>query len=158
MHRSTAKRSLENNHGELDAKLELLQQLCLQDAGDAQAPDNPHLRSRISYVDQRWLQAEYGWTMESAATSTVSFLDEEEDMDACMPHLYDPTLFSDPRVTPTLPTKPTTKSHQRAYSEKDKVSLLAVGIERRCSQGRPLVGSDSGTLLREWPALDLEVV
>ena len=41
-----------------------------------------------------------------------------------MPHLYDPTLFSDPRVSPLPPTKPTAKVHQRAYSEKDKVSAF----------------------------------
>ncbi|KZT66581.1 hypothetical protein DAEQUDRAFT_449613 [Daedalea quercina L-15889] len=121
MHRSVAKRSLEDNRDELDAKLELLQQLCLQDATDLQAPDNPHHQNRLSYVDERWIQAEYGWSVESAATSTVSFFDEEEeDMDACMPHLYDPTLFSDRRVASTLPTKPTPKAHKHAYSEKDK--------------------------------------
>ncbi|TFY69854.1 hypothetical protein EVJ58_g171 [Rhodofomes roseus] len=70
------KRTLESSHDELDMKLELLQQLCLQDAADLQAPDNPHHRNRTSYLDERWIQAEYGWAMESAATSTVSFLDE----------------------------------------------------------------------------------
>ena len=41
-----------------------------------------------------------------------------------MPHLYDPTLFSDPRVSPLPPTKPTAKVHHRAYSEKEKVSAF----------------------------------
>ncbi|EPS94128.1 hypothetical protein FOMPIDRAFT_1153479, partial [Fomitopsis schrenkii] len=119
MQRTAAKRSMESNYDELDAKLELLQQLCLQDVGDVQAPDNPHHRSKIAFVDERWIQAEYGWAMESAATSTISFLDdEEEDMDACMPHLYDPTLFSDPRVSSLSPTTP--RVNHRPYSEKDK--------------------------------------
>lgn len=78
MQRTAAKRSLESNYDELDAKLELLQQLCLQDVGDVQAPDNPHHRSKIACVDEHWIQAEYGWAMESAATSTVSFFDEGE--------------------------------------------------------------------------------
>lgn len=43
-------------------------------------------------------------------------------MDACMPHLYDPTLFSDPRVSSLSPTTP--RVNHRPYSEKDKVSHL----------------------------------
>lgn len=76
MQRTPAKQSLESNYDALDAKLELLQQLCLQDVSDVQAPDNPHHRSKTAFLDERWLQAEYEWAMEP--TSTISFLDDGE--------------------------------------------------------------------------------
>lgn len=71
-----------------------------------------------------------------------------------MPHLYDPTLFSDPRVSPLPPTKPTAKAHQRAYSEKDKVSVFdsRSGIEQ-CSSDP--VSSPRGPRFLRSRSLDL---
>lgn len=74
-----SKRSLDACREELDAKLELLSQLCLQDVDDSQAPDSPsNHRDRSSYRDaitDQWIQAEYRWALEAADDSAVSLPD-----------------------------------------------------------------------------------
>ncbi|KAI0945299.1 hypothetical protein AcW1_001549 [Taiwanofungus camphoratus] len=124
-----SKRSLDACREELDAKLELLSQLCLQDVDDSQAPDSPsNHRDRSSYRDaitDQWIQAEYRWALEAADDSAVSLPDLfdgdfEDDGDVCMPQMYDPGLFTEPRCPPCTPTRRSLKLHQRAYSEKDK--------------------------------------
>ncbi|KZT10524.1 uncharacterized protein LAESUDRAFT_711678 [Laetiporus sulphureus 93-53] len=110
---------------QLSAKLELLSQLCLQEIDDDLAEDNAHFHAKSAYEDDhQWITAEYRWAMDATGDSAVS-LDKmfddgfaEEDMDACMPHLYDPTLFSDPRCAPLPPTRNKPDVQQRAYSEK----------------------------------------
>ncbi|KAF9819696.1 hypothetical protein IEO21_01961 [Rhodonia placenta] len=125
----TAERSIEANPDELDAKLELLSQLCLTESPrHSRKPsfvDEPHARdnpSKPSYVEEHWLNADYSWVSDAAHDSAVDLstaLADEEDG----AHLYDPTFFSDPR-TPTSETHGAFASHPRAYGEKDKANAL----------------------------------
>ncbi|OSX63267.1 hypothetical protein POSPLADRAFT_1045644 [Postia placenta MAD-698-R-SB12] len=125
----TAERSIEANPDELDAKLELLSQLCLTESPrHSRKPsfvDEPHARdnpSKPSYVEEHWLNADYSWVSDAAHDSAVDLstaLADEEDG----AHLYDPTFFSDPR-TPTSETHSAFASHPRAYGEKDKANAL----------------------------------
>ncbi|OCH84336.1 hypothetical protein OBBRIDRAFT_415717 [Obba rivulosa] len=99
---------------DIDPKLgDLFQQLCLQERDDA--PDNPHIPDRNSYMDpdtDGWIQAEYKWALDEAADSAVSlpYLDDEGP-DACGPHIYDPTLFSPPQSKPSSPSRRSIKLH-----------------------------------------------
>lgn len=78
MHSPHAKRSIEANPDELDAKLELLSQLCLTESPrHSRKPsfvDEPHARdnpSKPSYVEEHWLNADYSWVSDAAHDSAV---------------------------------------------------------------------------------------
>ncbi|PCH45097.1 hypothetical protein WOLCODRAFT_139385, partial [Wolfiporia cocos MD-104 SS10] len=125
MHTTRAKRSLDEGQDELDAKLELLSQLCLQDVtADA------HTR-RPSRFDDEWIEAEFGWAR--PARQDLGAFDDEEDGDACTAHLYDPTLFADPRSTHARASSALLSPDQRAYSNKPlpdlpRPSLVRLGV------------------------------
>ncbi|CCL99393.1 uncharacterized protein FIBRA_01411 [Fibroporia radiculosa] len=114
-----AKRSIETSAAELDAKLELLSQLCLPDFDCTSFEGYP---CPPSCADEEWM-AGYKSVVDASTNSSVSTMfDDEEDMDACNPHLYDPTLFSDPRYASgaTATESRAQWPHQHAPSEIDK--------------------------------------
>lgn len=60
--------SLSASHPELDAKLELLQQLGY---GDRYIEDDASLSEKASFDTDRWIRSEYSWALEEAAESNV---------------------------------------------------------------------------------------
>lgn len=112
-------RSVAMSRDELDAKLAMLQQLCLRELDEAHAPENPS-SPRPSYLDvdtDSWIDAEYKWALDEAresSASDASLFTAEEDMDECMPNLYDPTLSSLPRAqTPAMTRQFSTDSNNK---------------------------------------------
>ncbi|KAH9941271.1 uncharacterized protein BXZ73DRAFT_88418 [Epithele typhae] len=102
---------------ELDAKLELLQQLGYGD-DDAHFSD-----SYPAYDTARWVDSGYGWPDEKATDSLASIpdlFDVEEDEEACAAHLYDPSLFSTRQSTPSTPRSRTQSLLPSPRMETDK--------------------------------------
>ncbi|KAI0658968.1 hypothetical protein C8Q70DRAFT_916120 [Cubamyces menziesii] len=101
-------RSLAASPRELDAKLELLQQLGYEDRFFDNEEHIHPLSEKSSYLDD-WIQTEYSWALEEAADSASSIPDlfdvEEEDEEACLPCVYDPTLFSNHQPAPLSPAR-----------------------------------------------------
>ncbi|KAI1798418.1 hypothetical protein LXA43DRAFT_968729 [Ganoderma leucocontextum] len=111
MHPTLAKRTLASPR-ELDAKLELLQQLGYEGRCFFQ-DDEPHTANPVYLNDtDRWIQTEYNWALEEAADSATGIsdlFDVEEDEEACLPHVYDPTFFA-PRQSAGSPPRSRTRS------------------------------------------------
>ncbi|KAI8969448.1 hypothetical protein BD414DRAFT_532153 [Trametes punicea] len=110
-----AKRSLAASRPELDAKLELLQQLGYESRffdGDHDVASLSEKSAYLGHDTDRWIQTEYDWALEEAAESAVSIPDlfdvEEEDEAACLPYVYDPTFFNSRQ--PSGPTSTRTRS------------------------------------------------
>ncbi|TFK91918.1 hypothetical protein K466DRAFT_481729 [Polyporus arcularius HHB13444] len=107
---------------ELDAKLELLQQLGYEDRfyldDDASIPDEkPHYLDRDT---DRWVQTEYNWALGEAAESAASIpdlFDVDEDEESCLPYVYDPTLFA---ARPPLLSTPRSRSQSLSQGNVDK--------------------------------------
>ncbi|KAH9855626.1 hypothetical protein C2E23DRAFT_866720 [Lenzites betulinus] len=123
MHTNRATRSVAAS--QLDAKLELLQQLGYEsrfydDDEDEQQPRSAPLPEKRAYPDRdtdRWIQTEYSWALEEAAESTLGIPDlfdvEEEDEEACLPCVYDPTFF---KARQSAPSTPRTRSQSLTQS------------------------------------------
>ncbi|PIL27319.1 hypothetical protein GSI_10466 [Ganoderma sinense ZZ0214-1] len=107
---------------ELDAKLELLQQLgyegrCFFEEDEPNASNPVYLNDTA-----RWIETEYNWALEEAAESATGIPDlfDEEDEEACLPYVYDPTLFA-ARQSVALPPRSRTRSaSQPILSKADK--------------------------------------
>ncbi|KAH9940708.1 hypothetical protein B0H21DRAFT_710779 [Amylocystis lapponica] len=115
---------------ELNAKLHSLQQLC-------------HTLSDFSssYLDlgsDQWIEKEYEWALKEAGEypATPRNFDADEDIDACSPSVYDPTLFSSPPLSPSKSASRNLTLHQRVSSEKEKKisERLAERISDHCSE------------------------
>ncbi|RPD65229.1 hypothetical protein L227DRAFT_205736 [Lentinus tigrinus ALCF2SS1-6] len=126
MHSNPMKRNLAASPRELDAKLELLQQLGYEDRfyldDDASIPDE-----KAPYLDHdtdRWIQTEYNWALGEAAESAASIpdlFDVEEDEEACLPYVYDPTLFA---ARQSLPSSPRARSQSLSQGNVDKFACF----------------------------------
>lgn len=69
-----ARRTVATSQEELDAKLQVLQQLCLPELDLLRASD-ASLKDQSSYLDlstDQWVQAEYKWALEEASDSVTS--------------------------------------------------------------------------------------
>ncbi|KAI0764806.1 hypothetical protein C8Q74DRAFT_1000539 [Fomes fomentarius] len=106
--------SLSASHPELDAKLELLQQLGYGDRYILE--DDASLSEKGSFLDddrERWIRSEYSWALEEAAESNVrvpDLFDVVEDEESCLPYVYDPTFFA-----ASMP--PTPRSRSESFSQ-----------------------------------------
>ncbi|KAH9890393.1 hypothetical protein C8Q73DRAFT_803900 [Cubamyces lactineus] len=92
---------------ELNAKLELLQQLGYEDRFLDNEEDHIQPLSEKSYLDD-WIQTEYSWALEETADSASCIPDlfdvEGEDEEVCLPWIYDPMLFNRTSA-PLLPAR-----------------------------------------------------
>ncbi|KAI0353379.1 hypothetical protein OH77DRAFT_1497367 [Trametes cingulata] len=140
-----AKRDIAASPRELDAKLELLQQLGYSDRffdDDDVAP----LSEKSAYIDHdtdRWIQTEYNWALEEAADSAVSIPDlfdvEEEDEEACLPYVYDPTLFTARQSAPSTPRTRSQSLTQTLRTDYDKPLPSVPPLRLRPRPSLPIV-------------------
>ncbi|KAI0718381.1 hypothetical protein C8T65DRAFT_570799 [Cerioporus squamosus] len=149
------KRTLAASPRELDAKLELLQQLGYEDRfyldDDASIPDEK------SYFDRdtdRWIQTEYNWALGEAAESAASIpdlFDVEEDEESCLPYVYDPTLFA---ARPSVPSTPRSRSQSLSQGNLDKPLPSVPPLRIRNRPSLPIVPppSPAATSLLSSPA------
>ncbi|KAI0634958.1 hypothetical protein C8Q77DRAFT_665530 [Trametes polyzona] len=129
-----ATRSLAASQRELDQKLELLQQLGY-DSRFYSAEEDDHvgpLSEKSAYLDHetdRWIQTEYDWALEEAADSALGIPDlfdvEEEDEEACLPCVYDPTFFAARQSAPSTPRTRSQSLTQPVRTDYDKVSIYS---------------------------------
>ncbi|KAI0764022.1 hypothetical protein BD413DRAFT_199751 [Trametes elegans] len=128
-----AKHTLAASHHDLDAKLELLQQLGYDSRFFDEDEDVEPISDKSPYLDHdthRWVQDEYNWALEEAADAAAGIPDlfdvEEEDEELCLPCVYDPTFFaSRPSATPSPRTRAQSLT-QPARSNYEKVSPHSV--------------------------------
>ncbi|TBU47837.1 hypothetical protein BD309DRAFT_977994 [Dichomitus squalens] len=156
------KRSLPSPR-ELDAKLELLQELGYVDRFYLE-DDDTHTGNPV-FLDNadRWVETEYEWALEEAAepiAGVPDFFDAEEDEEACLPCVYDPTFFAGRQ-----PMASATRSRSQSLSQplrtgSDKYGLIGGGT---CLSGarRDVLASDKAEItdwglarLRRLPTFD----
>ncbi|KAI0367177.1 hypothetical protein BV20DRAFT_950620 [Pilatotrama ljubarskyi] len=145
MQTHVAKHDIAASPRELDAKLELLQQLGYSGRffdDDDVAP----LSEKSAYIDHetdRWIQTEYNWALQEATDSAVSIPDlfdvEEEDEEACLPYVYDPTLFTARQSAPSTPRTRSQSLTQTLRSDYDKPLPSVPPLRLRPRPSLPIV-------------------
>ena len=142
------RRTLLASPRELDPKLELLQQLGYESRysyGEDSALFSE--KDAFPYDTDQWIQSEYNWALEEAAEPPAGIPDlfdgafymlsgvstcltrarvrihvaVEEDEEACLPYVYDPTFFAGRQSMPSTPRMRSQSLQQLPRADVDKV-------------------------------------